>query len=97
MTAYKIPTNLINPKQATCYTFAKVIVPADNTQIGPYDGLWVGSAGDVVVCMRNGDGVGGVATVKFSAVPAGTLLPISIQGVDQTGTTVDAGTLVGLG
>ncbi len=97
MTAYAIPKQILPPKAPQMFQYAEAIVPADNTQIGPYSGLWVGSAGDVVVCMRNGDGKGGVTTVKFSAVPAGTLLPIGIQGVNTTGTTVDAGTLIGLG
>lgn len=93
--AYAVPANFTPPKHATLYQFAVAITPTDHTAIGPFAGLWVGSFGDVVVCMRNGDGQGGVTTVKFSNVPAGTLLPIAIQGVDATGTT--AGDLLGLG
>ena len=95
MAAYALPTELLPPRTVTVYQYAKQLAPADNTQIGPYAGLYVGGTGDVVVCMRNGDGAGGVTTVKFSGVPAGTLLPIAIQGVNATGTT--ATLLLGLG
>jgi hypothetical protein len=94
MTAYAVPVGLTPPKAATVYETAQAIAPADNTQIGPYTGLYVGGAGNVTVCMRNGDGTGGVTTVLFEAVPAGTVLPIAFQGVNATGTT--ATHLVGL-
>lgn len=94
MGAYAIPIEVMRAIKATVYQSAKAIVPADNTQIGPFDALYVGGAGDVIVCMRNGDGAGGVTPVTFKAVPVGTILPISIQGVNATGTT--ATNLVGL-
>lgn len=42
--------------------------------------LYVGSAGDVSVTTIGGD------TVIFSAVPAGTILPVQILSVNSTGT-----------
>lgn len=52
-------------------------------------GLWVGGAGDVVVIMAGDDDA-----VTFTAVPAGTLLPICVRRIYTTGTT--ATNLVGL-
>lgn len=43
--------------------------------------LWVGGAGDVVVRMMDGN------SLTFSAVPAGTLLPIQCDMVKATSTT----------
>lgn len=47
----------------------------------PPRSLYVGGAGDVAVTMFNGD------QVVFSAVPAGTILPICVRQVRLTGTT----------
>lgn len=47
----------------------------------PPRSLYVGGAGDVAVTMFNGD------AVTFSAVPAGTILPICVKQVKSTGTT----------
>ena len=44
-------------------------------------GLYVGGTGDVKVVMQSGD------QVTFSAVPAGTILPIRCSRVLSTGTT----------
>lgn len=44
-------------------------------------GLWVGGTGAVAVTMWDG------TTATFTAVPAGTLLPISPMQVMSTGTT----------
>lgn len=52
-------------------------------------GLWVGGAGGVQVLMVSDD-----VPVTFTAVPAGTLLPICVRRVYLTGTT--ATNLVGL-
>ena len=46
-----------------------------------YTSLYVGAEGDAVVTMSGG----GDAT--FKSIPAGTILPISITDVKQTGTT----------
>lgn len=94
MAAYAVATNIKPATFSEVYQSAKAISPADNTAIGPFSGLYVGGAGDIVVCMRNGDGAGGVTTVTFKAVPVGTILPIAIQGVNSTNTT--ATNLVGL-
>lgn len=51
----------------------------------PYKAIWVGGTGDVVVLMINA--TDDSQTVKFSAVPAGTLLPIQVRRVMSTGTT----------
>jgi hypothetical protein len=76
----------------TSYQSAVAITPADDTAIGPFIGLYVGGAGDVTVVMRNED----ASTPRtFKAVPAGTILPISVQGVQSTLTT--ATLLLGLG
>ncbi|HEY2068268.1 MAG TPA: hypothetical protein VGG48_01840 [Rhizomicrobium sp.] len=93
-TPYGVPKQIIIPKIATVYQAAQAITPTDNSAIGPYQGLYIGVAGDVTVVMRNGDGAGGVTTVLFKAVPVG-LLPIAVQGVNATGTT--ATNIVGLG
>lgn len=67
---------------------ASAITPHDTNE-QPFDcGLWVGGAGDVSVRMRDG------MDAVFSAVPAGTLLPINVVRVRTTGTT--ATLLVGL-
>lgn len=54
--------------------------------------VWVGGTGDVVVLPINA--TDDANTVKFSAVPAGTLLPIQVRRVLATGTT--ATLMVGL-
>ncbi len=95
MTAYAIPTELMRPRTVTVYQQGVAIVPTNNTQIGPYAGLWIGVGGDVTVVFRNGDGAGGVTPVTFSNVPSGTLLPIGVQGVNATGTTASG--ILGLG
>lgn len=46
-------------------------------------GIYVGGAGDVKVDMAGPQ----AGTVTFSAVPAGTLLPIRVSKVYKTGTT----------
>lgn len=48
--------------------------------------IYVGGAGDLKVTMAGDTGAGGNA-VTFSAVPAGTLLPISAKQVFNSGTT----------
>ena len=95
MAAYSIPTQVSPAKVAAAYQNAKAITPTDNTQIGPFAALYIGGFGDVTVVMRNGDGNGGVTPVTFKAVPAGTLLPIAVQGVNATNT--NATNILGLG
>lgn len=59
---------------------AVAVVPSDSVQVG-YSGLYIGVAGDVAV-----KGVSGTACT-FTAVPAGTILPIVVNRVMSTGTT----------
>lgn len=47
----------------------------------PLNGVWVGGLGDVTVITPAG------TSVLFSAVPAGTMLPIQAKQVMATGTT----------
>ena len=46
--------------------------------------LWIGSAGDLVVVFP-----GATAPVTFKNVPAGTLLPISVESIDDASTASD--------
>lgn len=67
---------------------ASAITPAGTAQPRRFNGIWVGGAGNVVVKFEAGG-----PNVTFSAVPAGTYLPISPWSV-ETGST--ATLMVGL-
>ena len=54
---------------------AKVVTPSDSTILEITRGLYIGSTGDVVVTMADGD------NVTFSAVPTGVVLPIQVSKV----------------
>lgn len=59
--------------------FAAAVAPADTDLAGGFTrGLYVGGTGDVAVLMA-GDQAGSVVT--FTAVPAGTILPIRVSQV----------------
>jgi hypothetical protein len=76
--------------QGNPFTNAVAITPNDSTQLAGIVGLWVGGAGTVVVEMLNPESP--AATVTFSAVPAGTILPISVRRVlAATGATLILG------
>jgi hypothetical protein len=62
------------------------VTPSDVTNIagGPTFGLYVGGAGNVTAVMLSGE------VVLFTAVPAGSLLPIQVTRVNATGTTATA-------
>lgn len=90
MAAYATPATPLQSRIATTFETMVAITPTDANAIGPFQALYVGGAGDVVVVPRNS-----TSPVTFKAVPVGTILPISIQGVNATGTT--ATNLVGLG
>jgi hypothetical protein len=61
---------------------AIAVTPSDSTPLSPGAlALYVGVAGDVTAIMLSG------ATVLFSAVPAGSVLPIQVTQVKATGTT----------
>ena len=60
----------------------KAVVPSDAAVLASgVSGLWVGGAGNVTVKDHGG------ATSTFTAVPAGTHLPIAPSMVLSTGTT----------
>lgn len=54
---------------------AFAVTPSDATVIRTITGVWVGGAGNLVVEMLNG------ASATFTAVPAGTLVPIQVRKV----------------
>ena len=59
-----------------------VVTPADATDLAEVArALYVGGTGNLSVVRLDG------TTVAFVGVPAGTILPIRIRGVNQTGTT----------
>lgn len=62
---------------------ARAVTPADGGALpdGICRALWVGGAGNVNVITADGD------TTLFSAVPAGTILPVQCQSVQATSTT----------
>jgi hypothetical protein len=70
-------------------TRLSAITPSDTTVFAPTGGIWVGGTGDVAVL-----GANDTVPVVFSAVPAGTLLPVCATKVMATGTT--ATLLVGM-
>lgn len=60
--------------------FATAVTPSDITVLTPTRGLYIGSAGHVVVQMYGSDN-----TVTFSNVPVG-ILPVRVTKVLATGT-----------
>ena len=65
--------------------YAVVTTPSDATLLQTTKALYVGGAGNVTVKMA-GDGV----NILFTAIPAGTVLPIAVTQVRATGTTATA-------
>lgn len=70
-------------------TQAIAVTKSDATEYYPPITLYVGGTGNVAVV----DALGG-ASVIFTAVPAGTVLPVRVRQVLSTGTTATA--LVGV-
>lgn len=64
------------------YTSATTVTPSDTATLRGVVGLYIGGAGAVSVVMA---GEGNTPAV-FSAVPAGTILPIAVKQVKATGT-----------
>lgn len=65
-------------------TQAAAVTPSDSTEVNAR-ALYVGGAGNVVVQMMGVSNISpGAASVTFTAVPAGTLLPISVRRVMAT-------------
>jgi hypothetical protein len=61
---------------------AVAVTPSDSVDlVNMSRALWVGGAGNISVIMHSG------ATVTFSGIAAGTLLPIRVSRVRSTGTT----------
>ncbi|MCV2867320.1 hypothetical protein OEW28_01595 [Defluviimonas sp. WL0002] len=79
-----LPTTLTAPARE-----AAAIVPSDAADLASLPrAMFVGSAGDLAVVMAGGQ------SAMFRNVAAGSLLPIRVSRVLQTGTT--AGDIVGL-
>jgi hypothetical protein len=61
---------------------AETVTPSDSTDLVVVSrALWIGGAGNISVVMASG------ATVTFSGIVAGTLLPIRVSRVKATSTT----------
>lgn len=69
-------------------TKATEVTPADSDIASPYRAVYVGVTGDLSVRLVNDS-----ADVTFVAVPAGSLLPISVIRINAATT---AGSIVGL-
>lgn len=77
---------MASPIQSLTPRSAVVITKSDTTTFnagngGEISGIYVGGTGDVAVTTSNGE------TVTFSAVPVGTILPITVKQVMSTNTT----------
>ena len=68
---------------------AAVITPSDSIDIGPYNSVYVGGTGDLV--LRGLDG----ATALFKAIPVGTIIYMEFDRIYDTGT--DATLLTAMG
>lgn len=72
----------------TIYTYFEAVTPHDTNPAPAHSALWIGGAGTVVVVTRKpaafGPGTPDYAddpTVTFTAVPAGSILPISVYKI----------------
>ena len=78
---------MANPASAALrYGRATPVTKSDTTTYmpatgGQLNGLWIGGVGDVAVRMMDG------TVVTFTAVPAGTLLPLQCDRVMSTNTS----------
>lgn len=64
---------------------AEAVTPHDTTELTNISrALWIGTGGDVTVLMA---GTG--TAILFANVPDGTLLPIRVKRVNDTGTDAD--------
>lgn len=55
---------------------ATAVTPSDSTEYLYCRGVYVGGEGDLTVVMRSGGGA-----ITFSAVPAGSLLPLDVKKI----------------
>lgn len=77
------------PSLTSPATHGFAIIPSDTGTLDEVTrAIYVGAAGDLAVTMADG------TELVFSAVAAGTWLPIRVSAVSSTGTT--AGSLIGL-
>lgn len=77
------------PSATAPATVAYAITPDDGNNLPElYRALYIGAAGDLA-CQMSDDSI-----VSFTAVPAGSVLPVRVKRVLDTGTT--AGNIVGL-
>lgn len=60
---------------------ARVIDVSGGNDTGPFKALYVGGTGNINLTTKNGE------TVLFSAIPAGTIIPIEGEAVLQASTT----------
>jgi len=61
---------------------AEIVTPDDNSDLGTVSrALYVGVSGDIAVVMSGG------ASIIFTGVGSGTVLPIRVKQVKATGTT----------
>lgn len=77
---------MANPIQSLTPRSAIAITKSDSTTYnaangGEINGIYVGGTGDVAVTTSNGE------VVTFSAVPVGTILPITVSKVMSTNTS----------
>ena len=63
-------------------TRAEAVTPSDVDELAAYSrSLWIGGAGNITVVMSDG------TSILISGIAAGTLLPIRVKQVKNTGTT----------
>lgn len=67
------------------------VAPNDDTDLTTHTrGLWVGTGGDLVVIFAADKSASGAGTaVTIANVPDGTLLPVRVRRVKDTGTDAD--------
>ena len=73
------------PQRDGAFTNIAAVTPNDTTAMGQCRGLYVGATGNLSVLMP-----GNPTPVVFTAVPAGTYIPIAPTHVRATGTTATA-------
>jgi hypothetical protein len=74
-----------SPMISLTYREAVAVTPSDNTSLTLVaDALYIGGTGQVTLVTQGG------STVAFSAVPAGTVLPVSASRVNNTATNATA-------
>lgn len=62
------------------FHYANTVTASNTVILEPTDALYVGATGTLEVVMKSG------ATITFTAIPAGTVLPISVTQIRTQGT-----------